>query len=836
MTAPAVLRETTAAFAELAWPPTEDDLAAIEVVALGPGDLAPLTQPRRDFALVHTRADAMSLPVSDMPLAKTGTEDAVTHNDVMAPFDWLAAPVPTPPRPDGDEKAVRPASGPHAVTPSLRTTPVVAAPSIPANAPPVVSPVDVPPPQVVHLESSAADVFVAEAPLSVSAPTAAPNSPKPASLLSAREEILSVEPPRLHAVPVPSRVDEPQVVDAPVTTAPVVEAIPAVVVEAPVTAPAEPAVAPQMALSAEVEDVAEVPTVAAPVMDVLPAPHPAIDASPLQARPADATPIDVVLHPASLRESAPIDLALHDDEAVSERAPQVDAAVMDASDAAGIDEPIASPPADVVSVVPPVVVATSPVPSGDAQTDLDRLDAQLASLLALVGRRPEQLDSFREEAAPPTSTEPLPHVAYTPPPTSRLAPIAPVTLPEPEPDSAPVPESAAAPSPVALQLTSLADDLAALAEPIVIRRVERRPLAAPAATAPPVVARAPIVDAPIVDAPVVDAPVAEPPAARRAPAARVPVARAPVARPPVPAERKAPAVRPAPKRRPQPQASGPWVAAAAVFGVIGAAAFGATHLARWQESWFRGDEPDAGTSNETAPAGDRGAAVSSDLGAAPSLPTTDAGAASSPSGEPASGGFERQPMASRLERPASAYQNATSDVPVAAVASRSPEGPDPVDVSNSGREEVEAQPEPLAPVVAEPQPAPEPPPPAPIAEDEQPAGDGNISEKTEGQLYQMMALYMRAYAAMDPSAVQRVWPTADADALARAFEPLKAVRLGIDKCDIVVEGGEATANCPGRAMYLLKDGGPEPQVEQHQWRFTFRRVGKGWRIQDVEVS
>jgi hypothetical protein len=457
--------------------------------------------------------------------------------------------------------------------------------------------------------------------------------------------------------------------------------------------------------------------------------------------------------------------------------------------------------------VAPPAPAEPPTESPSSEPDLSRLEAQLTALLALVGRRPDQLEEFRHAGRPAAATPELTTIAA---PTMADASSVETSVPTAEVTAVPLGETAVPAS--AATLTSLAQDLDAL-------EVDR-PIVVP-------IARGPVAEPPPLPEP---KPVPAPPPVRTPdPAVEARPASVPIPTPSVAAkspssrkrrrEKRAAARRAEAQPRPAPPTSGPWVAAAAVFGVIGAAAFGATHLARWQGAWMAAEAPPP---DAVADPGDaEPAPVESAASGTP---------ASSPAVPPGPPAVVPGP-APRNEEPARAVRPRLSES-VARPASSLPSSPD-----------VPAQPAPAPPQAAEPQtlepPTTEPSREPPVAEEESaqpPAGEDDAADEVEDRIHQAIALYMRAYTNLDPSGIRKVWPGADVQALARAFEPMKAVRIGIDRCDLDVAVETATASCPGRAMYLLKEGGPEPQAEMHHWTFRLRRAGDGWIIEDVEVQ
>ncbi len=93
-----------------------------------------------------------------------------------------------------------------------------------------------------------------------------------------------------------------------------------------------------------------------------------------------------------------------------------------------------------------------------------------------------------------------------------------------------------------------------------------------------------------------------------------------------------------------------------------------------------------------------------------------------------------------------------------------------------------------------------------------------------------LSAYARAYTALDASAVRRLWPRVDSQALSSAFGQLDSQRVAFFACNVDVEGLTAAATCRGAATYVPKVGSGEPVSVQRVWQFALRKFGDGWLI------
>jgi hypothetical protein len=96
--------------------------------------------------------------------------------------------------------------------------------------------------------------------------------------------------------------------------------------------------------------------------------------------------------------------------------------------------------------------------------------------------------------------------------------------------------------------------------------------------------------------------------------------------------------------------------------------------------------------------------------------------------------------------------------------------------------------------------------------------------------------YTAAYNELDAAAAQRVWPTVNRGALARAFDALASQRVSLGTCRIDITGAIARANCTGSATWTARIGDRSPRTEPRQWTFELARDGDGWRIVNARAQ
>jgi hypothetical protein len=95
--------------------------------------------------------------------------------------------------------------------------------------------------------------------------------------------------------------------------------------------------------------------------------------------------------------------------------------------------------------------------------------------------------------------------------------------------------------------------------------------------------------------------------------------------------------------------------------------------------------------------------------------------------------------------------------------------------------------------------------------------------------------FASAYTALDADAAERVWPTVNRGALARAFDGLASQRVSLGDCRIDVTGSKARARCAGSATWSPKVGSGM-HTESRVWTFDLVRVGAGWQILNARAQ
>jgi len=96
--------------------------------------------------------------------------------------------------------------------------------------------------------------------------------------------------------------------------------------------------------------------------------------------------------------------------------------------------------------------------------------------------------------------------------------------------------------------------------------------------------------------------------------------------------------------------------------------------------------------------------------------------------------------------------------------------------------------------------------------------------------------YENAYETLNVAAAAEVWPNVDKERLTRAFGTLKSQGLEFQSCSITVRGASAAVYCRGKLEYVRKVGNPTPLMVEQQWQFKLRRLGTGWKIDEVLAS
>jgi hypothetical protein len=145
-----------------------------------------------------------------------------------------------------------------------------------------------------------------------------------------------------------------------------------------------------------------------------------------------------------------------------------------------------------------------------------------------------------------------------------------------------------------------------------------------------------------------------------------------------------------------------------------------------------------------------------------------------------------------------------------------------------------AQPEPAAPL-----PLPAPPPPTAMSTPGVAATTGMsapvspsspIQPPQEVLVRGALARYAKAYSDLDVDAAERVWPSVNRSALARAFGSLESQRVSLGDCRIQVDVATAHASCSGTATWRPKVGGRD-RTDERRWDFDLvEKAASGWQI------
>jgi len=93
--------------------------------------------------------------------------------------------------------------------------------------------------------------------------------------------------------------------------------------------------------------------------------------------------------------------------------------------------------------------------------------------------------------------------------------------------------------------------------------------------------------------------------------------------------------------------------------------------------------------------------------------------------------------------------------------------------------------------------------------------------------------YERAYDNLDAAGAYAVWPTVNRDALAKAFAGLTSQSVSLSRCDVMVSGDTAQADCTGTARWTPRVG--NAQVQSRRWSFRLKSAEEGWTIVSATV-
>jgi len=94
--------------------------------------------------------------------------------------------------------------------------------------------------------------------------------------------------------------------------------------------------------------------------------------------------------------------------------------------------------------------------------------------------------------------------------------------------------------------------------------------------------------------------------------------------------------------------------------------------------------------------------------------------------------------------------------------------------------------------------------------------------------------YRQVYNRLDARGARSIWPSVDAEALARIFTRLERQTMTFDDCSIALSESTATAHCAGLLEYVPRVGSAKLHTERHSWTIELRRASEGWQI--VKVS
>ena len=110
-----------------------------------------------------------------------------------------------------------------------------------------------------------------------------------------------------------------------------------------------------------------------------------------------------------------------------------------------------------------------------------------------------------------------------------------------------------------------------------------------------------------------------------------------------------------------------------------------------------------------------------------------------------------------------------------------------------------------------------------------------VEASQEPRVQAVLNRYASAYSALDADAAERVWPTVNRGALARAFDGRASQRVTLGDCRIDVTGNKARARCAGSATWSPKVGSGTHN-ESRVWTFDLVRVGADWQILNARAQ
>jgi hypothetical protein len=102
-------------------------------------------------------------------------------------------------------------------------------------------------------------------------------------------------------------------------------------------------------------------------------------------------------------------------------------------------------------------------------------------------------------------------------------------------------------------------------------------------------------------------------------------------------------------------------------------------------------------------------------------------------------------------------------------------------------------------------------------------------------IQRVLTAYEDSYDRLDAPAAALLWRGVDTRALQRAFGALDSQDLSFEKCDLTIDGAQATAVCRGQLRYVRRVGTPTPHVLRGSWKIDFQRANDRWVISNVKV-
>ena len=101
-------------------------------------------------------------------------------------------------------------------------------------------------------------------------------------------------------------------------------------------------------------------------------------------------------------------------------------------------------------------------------------------------------------------------------------------------------------------------------------------------------------------------------------------------------------------------------------------------------------------------------------------------------------------------------------------------------------------------------------------------------------IHGVLGQYAAAFNRLDATAAKAVWPQVDRRALERGFSQLERQTVALSNCTVLVNSGQATAQCRGQATYVPKVGNRTERTENRTWQFELRKSGDSWIIARVD--